>query len=68
MRSPDFSIEGKGGHRRGAAAKLPKLLRQRLNARVLSVFLLTCRDTFVHTWSLTEDAMRAPVLHAPIFA
>jgi hypothetical protein len=48
-------------------AKLAELLRQRPNAWVLSAFLLTRRDTFVHTRSLTEDAVRAPVL-APIFA
>jgi hypothetical protein len=48
-------------------AKLPELLRQRPNARVLSAFLLTRRDTFVHTHNLTEDAVGAPVL-APIFA
>ena len=48
-------------------AKLPELLRQRPNARILSAFLLTRRDTFVHTHSLTEDAVRAPVL-TPIFA
>ena len=48
-------------------AKLAELLGQRLNAWVLSPFLLTRRDTFVHTRSLTEDAVRAPVL-APIFA
>jgi hypothetical protein len=34
-------------------AKLPELLRQRPNARVLSVPLLTGRDTLVHTPSLT---------------
>jgi hypothetical protein len=48
-------------------AMLPLLLRQRPNARVLSAFLLTRRDTFVHTCSVTENAMRAPVL-TPIFA
>ena len=48
-------------------AKLPELLRQRPNARVLSAFLLTRRDTFVHTHSLAEDAVRAAVL-TPIFA
>ena len=44
------------------------LLRQCPNARVLSAFLLTRNDTFVHTRTLTEDAMRAPMLYAPILA
>jgi len=48
-------------------AKLPELLRQRPNARVLSAPLLTSRYTLVHARHLTEDPARAPVL-APIFA
>jgi|SRR6516162_4836560 len=43
------------------------LLRQCLDARVLSAFLLTLRDTFVHTRTLTEDTVRAPML-TPILA
>jgi hypothetical protein len=45
-----------------------ELLRKRPNAQVLPRFLLACMDAFVHTRSLTEDAMRAPVIHIPIFA
>ena len=48
-------------------AKLPELLRRHPNARVLSAFLLTRSDTFVHTHSLTENAMSA-LAFAPIFA
>lgn len=47
---------------------LRQLLRKRPNAQVLPGFLLACMDAFVHTRSLTEDAMRAPVIHTPIFA
>ena len=47
------------------------LLRQCLDARVLSAFSLTRRDTFVYTRvytrTLTEDTVRAPML-TPILA
>jgi hypothetical protein len=43
------------------------LLRQCLDARVLSAFPLTRRDTFVYTRTLTEDTVRAPML-TPILA
>jgi hypothetical protein len=52
---------------RRIAAKPPGLLRQCPNTRVLSAFLLTRWDAFVHTCSVTENAVRAPVL-TPIFA
>jgi hypothetical protein len=48
-------------------AKLPELPRQRPNTRVLSAFLLTRREAFVYTCSVTENAVRAPIL-TPIFA
>jgi len=65
-RATEYSI-GARIERSVTETKLPELLRQRPNARVLSVVLLTRRDTFVHTCSVTENAVRAPIL-TPIFA
>jgi len=65
-RATEYSI-GARIERSVTETKLPELLRQRPNARVLSAFLLTRWETFVHTCSVTENAVRAPNL-TPIFA
>jgi len=56
----------RGGLRRISPSRR-SLLRQRPNTRVLSAFLLTRTETFVYTCSVTENAVRAPIL-TPIFA